>query len=369
MNTRTISPKAEPEAIKQICRQLIAESSAHVQQEEILNRASELVKKTYPLKSTHTQEALLDEVLFSLWGLGSIEFLFRDKRTNEIMINGPGRVWIEQAGELILTELSLDVAAIQTLIEKIISPLGLRVDRSNPQVDARLPDGSRVHIITAPLAVGGPYITIRRFVKRDFQIADFVSQQSGFEAGKVAEYLANSIKARLNIIISGGTSSGKTTLLSTLLKQIQGNQRIIVIEDTAELFLNVKNLVRLETRLASAEGIGEVTQRDLVKTAIRMRPDRIVVGEVRGAEALDMMQAMNTGNAGSLSTCHANSAKATLSRLETMMLMAGDGFRLEAVRAQINSAVDLIIHLNKNRKISGIAEISENGKFKLVEKI
>ena len=355
--------------IKQICRQLLAESDSKTT-EAINRRASELIKKTYPLESVSTHAYLLDEILFSLWGLGPIEALLRDPKINEIMINGPGKVWIEQKGELILTDLYLDLPAIQILIEKIVSPLGLRVDRSNPQVDARLLDGARAHIIKEPLAIDGPYITIRRFIEHNFEIADFCSDLSSSTSENITNFLNRAVGERKNIIVSGGASSGKTTLLNVLAKQINTNHRVVTIEDTAELSLNIKNLVQLQTRSADLEGRGVVTQTDLVKTALRMRPDCILVGEVRGPEALDMIQAMNTGNEGSLSSCHSNSAKDTLSRLETMILMAGVGLTLEAIRSQIKSAVDLIVHLQKTadgkRQIVDLAELSEDSGFKQI---
>ncbi len=358
-----IKNRHKPQDISKVCRLLMSEHNFQSMVENgltptknspIYRRTFELVHKLHPLKATASRQAMVEEVLNNLLGLGPLETLLRDKEINEIMINGPGQVWIEKKGKLILTEIFIGLPAIQTLIEKIISPLGLRIDRTNPQVDARLKDGSRVHIIAPPLAIDGPYITIRRFLKHKFNLNDFGCSNT------TKEMLLEAVETRKNIVISGGTSTGKTTMLNVLTSQIQ-NQRIVTIEDTAELSLDTQNLVRLQTRSANVEGICEISQRDLVKTALRMRPDRIVLGEARGEEAFDMIQAMNTGNNGSLSTCHANSTDDTLSRLETMMLMADTGLTLGAIREQIKSALDIVIYLKKaedgKRQVASIKEI------------
>ncbi len=356
--------KESKSLVKEICSQLIAGKGVDsTDRQSIKARALELIKKSRPLDSSAAHEELLQEVLSNLWGFGPVESLLNDPEISEIMINGQGRVWAERAGELFLTELFLDLSDIQNLIERILAPLGLHIDRANPEVDARLPDGARVHIVVPPIAIEGPCISIRRFLKRDFKLDSFT-----YNSG-TAEMLRWAVSARANIIVSGGTSSGKTTLLNVLGRYIQSSQRIITIEDAAELNLAAEHIVRLETRQANAEGVGKITQRDLVKSALRMRPDRILVGEVRGAEALDMIQAMNTGNEGSLSTCHANTARDSLFRLETMILMANSGLTLEAARSQIFSALDLVVHLKRTssgqRRIAEILEVSK-GSLKLL---
>jgi pilus assembly protein CpaF len=299
---------------------------------------------------------LLDEVL----GLGPIEPLLKDETVTEIMINGPKNIFVERLGKLHLTKVQFyDDLHLMNIIERIIAPLGRRIDESSPLVDARLEDGSRVNIIIHPLSLIGPCVTIRKFTKEPLSIENLIGFGSLSET--MARFLRACIAARLNVVVSGGTGSGKTTTLNVLSSFIPADERIITIEDAAELQLMQQHVVTLESRPANIEGSGQITIRDLVRNALRMRPDRIIVGEVRSGEALDMLQAMNTGHDGSLTTAHANSPRDVLSRLETMVLMAGMDLPLRAIREQISSAVDLIIQQSRirdgSRKITYITEV------------
>jgi pilus assembly protein CpaF len=290
---------------------------------------------------------------------GPLAPFLRDAAVTEIMVNGPGAVWIERLGALERTSVELDALAIGYLIERIVGPLGLRVDRASPVVDARLADGSRVHVVVPPLAIDGPCITIRRFGSRPFALGDFCGAD-------VADLLAAAVIDRRNIVVCGGTGSGKTSLLNALAAHIPPGQRVVTVEDAAELRLVQEHVVRLEGRPGNAEGVGSFGIRELLRNALRMRPDRIVVGECRAGEALDMLQAMNTGHDGSLSTCHANGPADALLRLETMALLAGVGLPLAAVRAQLRSAIDLVVHVTRagdgERRIVAVAEVdSEPG--------
>jgi pilus assembly protein CpaF len=263
-------------------------------------------------------------------------------------------VWIERSGELRATDVHIDLATIELLVERVVAPLGLRVDRTSPLVDARLPDGSRVNVIIPPLAIDGPCITVRRFGTRAIPLGELCTPE-------VAEMLEGAVTARANRIVSGGTGAGKTTLLNALAAAIPDGERIVTVEDAAELRLPGRHVVRLEARPANADGVGAVTVRALVRNALRMRPDRIVVGEVRGAEALDMLQAMNTGHEGSLSTCHANSPADALRRVETMVLMDAADVPLAAIREQLVSALDLVVHMARqadgSRRVVAVAEV------------
>ena len=288
-------------------------------------RVADLVALEGPLLTPAEQSRLSAEVLAEVSGLGPLQPLLADPDVTEVMVNGPHRVWVERCGRLERVPMALDAPAIEHLIEKVVAPLGLRIDRSSPLVDARLPDGSRVNAVVPPLAVDGPCLTVRRFGARAVPLTDFA-------AGSVVALLHWAVGARLNVLVSGGTGAGKTTLLNALAGCIPAGERIVTVEDAAELRLPSDHVVRLEARPANAEGAGQVRIRDLVRNALRMRPDRIVVGEVRGPEALDMLQAMNTGHEGSLSTCHANSPDDALARLETMVLMGDVGLPLAAVR-------------------------------------
>ncbi|NLU51104.1 MAG: CpaF family protein [Syntrophomonadaceae bacterium] len=299
---------------------------------------------------------VIDEVL----GFGPINPLLEDDEVSEVMVNGPNQVYVEKKGKLQLTEVTFrDDEHVLHVIEKIISPLGRRVDESMPMVDARLPDGSRVNAIIPPLALNGPTITIRKFSSNPLQIEDLI--RFGTLTPAMAKFLEACVKGRLNIVVSGGTGAGKTSTLNVLSSFIPGDERIITIEDAAELKLNQEHVVSLETRPPNIEGKGAITIRDLVRNALRMRPERIVVGECRGGEALDMLQAMNTGHDGSLTTGHANSPRDMIARLETMVLMAGMDLPVRAIREQIASAIDIIVQQSRlkdgSRKITHITEV------------
>jgi len=301
-------------------------------------------------------EQLLDEIL----GFGPLEPLLKDDSVADILVNGPKRIYVERRGKLELTPVVFkDDAHLMNIIDRIVSRIGRRIDESSPMVDARLPDGSRVNAIIPPLAIDGPAVSIRKFGKHGLSIEDLV--RFGSLTPRMVEFLQAAVISRLNILVSGGTGSGKTTLLNCLSSFIPADERIITIEDSAELQLQQDHVVRLETRPANVEGYGEITQRDLVRNSLRMRPERIIVGEVRSGEALDMLQAMNTGHDGSIATLHANSPRDALSRLETMIAMAGVDLPDKATRQQISSAVDLIIQAARlsdgSRKVIAVAEV------------
>lgn len=306
------------------------------------------------------REQIVADVINEIIGYGPIQPLLDDPTITEIMVNGPNQVYAERGGKLFLTDkIFRDDQHVMRIIEKIVMPLGRRIDESSPMVDARLPDGSRVNAIIPPLSIKGPTLTIRKFSREPYTIEDLIS--FGTLTREMAEFLRACVIARLNIIISGGTGSGKTTTLNVLSSFVPNDERIVTIEDAAELQLQQDHVVSLESRPPNLEGKGEITIRQLVRNALRMRPDRIIVGEVRGGEALDMLQAMNTGHDGSLSTAHTNSPRDTLSRLETMTLMAGTELPSRAVREQIAAALHLIIHQNRlrdgSRKITHITEV------------
>ena len=289
-----------------------------------------------------------------LTGLGPLDSVLVDPAVTEVMVNGPGAVWVERDGRLERLDLRLDRLTIDHVIERIVGPLGLRVDRASPLVDARLPDGSRVNVVVPPLAVDGPCITIRRFGAAQIPL-------SAFGPGDVVRLLAGAVADRRNLVVSGGTGTGKTTLLNALAAHVPAGERIVTIEDAAELRLAQEHVVRLEARPGNSEGVGRVAMADLVRNALRMRPDRIVVGECRGGEALDMLQAMNSGHEGSMSSCHANSPADALLRLETMVMMAGLGLPVAAARAQLGSSLDLIVHVARSpdgrRRVVAVAEV------------
>ncbi|HOP11186.1 MAG TPA: CpaF family protein [Oscillospiraceae bacterium] len=303
---------------------------------------------------------IADEIYDQIRGLGPLEKLMYDAGTTEIMVNGPKNVYIERKGKIVRTDVTFDDDnQLLNVIDRIVSPLGRHIDEANPMVDARLPDGSRVNAVIPPLSLKGPLLTIRKFSKVPLTINDLIGY--GSLTYKMAAFLEACVKGRLNIVISGGTGSGKTTLLNILSGYIPHDERIITIEDAAELQLRQEHVLTLESRPANLEGKGQIAIRDLVRNALRMRPDRIVVGEVRGGEALDMLQAMNTGHDGSMTTGHANSSRDMLARMETMVLMAGMNLPLAAIRQQIAGAIDLIVQQSRmrdgTRKVTGISEI------------
>jgi pilus assembly protein CpaF len=307
------------------------------------------------------RDRLVTDVQHEVFGLGPLETLMKDPEITDILVNTHASVFVERYGKLERTDVRFrDDAHLMQIIERIVTRVGRRVDESSPMVDARLADGSRVNAIIPPLALDGPVLSIRRFGAERLTINDLIQFNS--IPPQIAEVAAACVKSRLNILVSGGTGAGKTTLLNCLSNFIPENERIVTIEDSAELKLQQEHVVRLETRPPNIEGIGSVTQRELVRNALRMRPDRIVVGEVRGGEALDMMQAMNTGHDGSISTIHANSARDALSRLETMMLMAGINLPERALREQIASALDIIVQLSRlsdgSRRLIEFAEVT-----------
>lgn len=307
------------------------------------------------------RDRLVMEVQHEVFGLGPLETLMKDPEISDILVNSSSLVYVERYGKLEKTDVRFrDDAHLMQIIERIVTRVGRRVDESSPMVDARLADGSRVNAIIPPLALDGPILSIRRFGAERLTVNDLIQFNS--IPPQMAEVAAACVKSRLNMIVSGGTGAGKTTLLNCLSNYIPENERIVTIEDSAELKLQQEHVVRLETRPANIEGQGSVTARDLVRNALRMRPDRIVVGEVRGGEALDMMQAMNTGHDGSISTVHANSGRDALSRLETMMLMAGINLPERALREQISSAVDIIVQLSRlndgSRKVVEFSEVT-----------
>ena len=285
-------------------------------------------------------------------GLGPIAALLDDPTVTEVMVNGPGRVWLERGGYLIETDVELGRTDIDLLIERVLDPLGLRVDRLSPLVDGRLADGSRVHIAIPPLAIGGPFITIRRFSVMSLLLEDFGPVE-------VAGLLRTCVEQRRTIVVSGGTGAGKTTLLNAMACHFPRGERVVVLEDTTELQFSGDHVLRLEARSSNSEGVGEVTLRDLVRSSLRMRPDRIVVGEIRGAEALDLLLALNTGHSGSLTTCHANSCAAALDRLLTLAMLGDVDLPPAAVEHQLMSAVDVVVQVARRGNRRAVVEVAE----------
>ena len=337
---------------------VIDEKRARVQIRDVANRLiNEEAAPLSVIQRRHVVRQIEDEVM----GLGPLEPLLADPSVSDILVNGPNNIYVERSGKLQRTAVRFnDDAHLLNIIDRIVSKVGRRIDESTPMVDARLKDGSRVNAIIPPLAIDGPVLSIRRFRKDALNIDDLVRYGSLNPA--LVGLLRAIVMARLNVMISGGTGSGKTTLLNAMSAFIPERERIVTIEDSAELQLQQPHVVRLETRQVNVEGRGQITQRDLVRNSLRMRPDRIVVGEVRGGEALDMLQAMNTGHDGSLTTIHANSSRDALSRVETMVAMTGITFPISALRNQIASAIDVIIHMERQedgcRRIISVQEIS-----------
>jgi pilus assembly protein CpaF len=317
-------------------------------------RVRAVVRREHPLLPEADVATVARAVTARATGLGPLDPLLADDTVTEVMVNGRGPVWIERAGRLIATDLCLQHADVDLLVERIVGPLGLRADRTSPVADARLPDGSRVNVIVPPLALDGPCITIRRFGARRIPLGALCPPG-------VTELLGWAVDARSNIVVSGGTGAGKTTALNALGALLPDAERVVTVEDTAELRLPGPHVVRLEARPATADGLGATTIRELVRNALRMRPDRIIVGEVRGPEAVDMLWAMNTGHEGSLSTCHANSPLDALRRLELMALSAGLDMPLAAVRDQLASALDLVVQVIRGadgrRLVQSVGEV------------
>jgi pilus assembly protein CpaF len=359
---QTLKTKVHNRLIENLDIEALMKLDGHDALEDAIERTVHVLldEERLPLSNAERHNIAKD-VLYETLGLGPLEPLLADSDVNDILVNGARSVWVDRNGRLTETNIRFkDDTHLLHVINRIVARIGRRVDESSPIVDARLPDGSRVNAIIPPLAIDGPILSIRRFRPNPFKFSDLIEKATLNEA--MAEFLQKSVKARLNILISGGTSAGKTTLLNVVSEQISDEERIVTIEDTAELRLQQRHVIRLESRPANIEGQGSVSQRDLVKNALRMRPDRIVVGEVRGPEALDMLQAMNTGHEGSLTTVHANSPRDALSRLETLVLLAGVELSQRSIREQIASAFDLVVQIKRLsdgvRKVVSITEIT-----------
>ncbi len=337
----------------------LAARSAEQARQDVRPSVSRLVNEEKTPLSLVEKDQLIEEVLDEVFGLGPLEPLLRDRTVSDILVTTPKIVYVERAGKLERTTISFkDDAHLVRIIERVVSRVGRRIDESSPMVDARLPDGSRVNAVIPPLAVDGPLLSIRRFGGSPLQPVDLIRNQSITD--HMLEFLKACVKARLNIIISGGTGAGKTTFLNMLSGFISPNERIVTIEDAAELQLRQPHVARLETRPANIEGRGAIVQRHLLINALRMRPDRIVVGEVRGEEALDMLQAMNTGHDGSLTTVHSNSPRDAISRLEVMVSMSNANLSVRSIRQQVASAVDLFVQISRmsdgSRRVTHITE-------------
>lgn len=348
--------------INAVSREMQAQSMVQQQNREAVRRLLlDAYERTKADLKPEDRDRAVDSALADLIGYGPLELLLPDPDISEIMVNGAKQIFVERNGELLETDVKFqNNEHLLRIIDRIVSPLGRRVDPDNPTADARLPDGSRVNVIIPPVAVDGPHITIRKFLQTKITMDDLVAMSA--LTPYMAKFLEACVVTRLNILVTGNTSSGKTTVLNALSGFIPDKERIVTIEDAVELKLKQRHVVRLETKLANVDGSGAVSVRELVRNALRMRPDRIVVGEVRGGEAMDMLQAMNTGHTGSLTTLHANLPRDAVSRLETMAMMAGLDMPLLAIRKQIAAAVNLIVHLARlsdgSRKMTHITELS-----------
>ncbi|GDY11011.1 secretion system protein TadA [Planctomycetia bacterium] len=344
---------------------------AHVTEQELSvemkSLAAELVAEEVPKSNMVLRTRLEAELLDEVFGLGPLESLMQDDTVSDILVNSPNNVYVERQGRLESSGVVFaDEKHLMRIIQRIVSRVGRRIDEVSPMVDARLADGSRVNAVIRPLALNGPTLSIRRFGRRPLQIEDLVQKQAITQ--DIVDFLAAAVDARVSLLISGGTGAGKTTFLNALAKFIPADERLVTIEDSAELQLQHKHVVRLETRTANNEGTGEITQRSMVRNALRMRPDRIIVGEVRGSEAIDMLQAMNTGHEGSLTTIHANDTRDALARLEMMVAMSGFELPIPVVRQYIASGISLVVHLSRLKggvrrvmQVSEIVGIAEGG--------
>jgi pilus assembly protein CpaF len=355
-----VEPVPDLDALAASLRERLLAEAARDGPGDVEARIRALVEREAALLDAGAREALVARVAERSFGLGPLEALLRDPDVDEVMVNGVGPVWIERAGRLECTDVRFgSVGDLRDAIERILAPLGRRVDEAEPLADARLPDGSRVNVVIPPLAPDGPILTVRRFRARGMSAEDLVA--AGTWEPPLRDLLARAVRTRLSILVSGGTGSGKTTTLNALSSFVPAGERIVTVEDTLELRLRQPHVVRLEARPPSVEGRGEVTIRHLVRNALRMRPDRIVVGEVRGGEALDMLAAMTTGHDGSLSTVHAGSPEEALRRLETLALMAGVGLPHAAIREQVADALDLVVHQARlsdgTRRVVAVAEV------------
>jgi len=348
--------------IQAVSSEMQNQSSQHTPDREMVRRlllaALERVKADLP---PEVRTRVLEAAVADLVGYGPLELLLGDPEATEIMVNGSKHVFVERNGELLETDVQFDNDDhLLRIIDRIVSPLGRRVDADNPTADARLPDGSRVNVVIPPVAVDGPHLTVRKFLQTKMTMDDLVAMNA--LTPYMAKFLEACVVARLNILVTGNTSSGKTTVLNALSGYIPDKERIVTIEDAVELKLKQRHVIRLETKIPNVDGTGAVSVRDLVRNALRMRPDRIVVGEVRGGEAMDMLQAMNTGHTGSITTLHANSPRDATSRLETMAMMANLDMPLLAIRKQIAAAINLIVHLSRlsdgSRRMTHITELA-----------
>jgi pilus assembly protein CpaF len=340
---------------------LAPDADEAIQRERLEAKLREMLnRETTPLSATDKRE-IIEAVIDNVLGYGPIQDLLEDPEVTEIMVNNPMTIYVERRGRIYPTaNRFIDEAHLLHVIDKIVGQVGRRIDESSPMVDARLPDGSRVNAIVHPLAINGPMLTIRKFSSEPYTVSDLIA--FGTLDDRLAMFLDACVRGKLNILISGGTGTGKTTLLNVVSSYVPADERVVTIEDAAELRLGQEHVLRLESRPANIEGRGQVTIRDLVRNSLRMRPDRIIVGEVRGAEALDMLQAMNTGHEGSLSTVHANSPRDALSRIETMVLMSGVELPVRAIREQASSALDMVVQLARlrdgSRRVVQVAEIN-----------
>ena len=359
--TSQMKVRIHTQLVERLDLQNIKTMAPDLVRQEVRGLIRELCQNEKSLLSSNEQEKLMDDIMDETFGLGPLESLLKDSTISDIMVNRHDRIYVERRGRVELSEIRFrDNQHLRQIIDRIVGLVGRRIDETQPMCDARLTDGSRVNAIIPPLALDGPAMSIRRFGSKPLQLEDLI--RHGAFPAPVMDFLAAAVQSRCNIIISGGTGSGKTTLLNCLSRYIPSDERVITIEDAAELQLQQPHVVRLETRPANIEGRGEVNARDLVKNCLRMRPDRVIIGECRGAESLDMLQAMNTGHDGSMTTIHANNPRDAMSRLEVLVAMAGFDIPQKALRSQVSSAVNLIIQANRlvggRRKVTRVTEIT-----------